>query len=147
MKLLAALDLAETTPAVIREARAWALRLRAELWLIHVAEPDPDFVGYEPGPATVRDAIAKKFHREHRQIEAAAQELREAGVEATALLLQGPTADTILREADRLGADAILMGTCGHGAIHKFLLGSVSQQVLHKALLPVLLVPSHAPAS
>lgn len=147
MKLLAALDLAETTPAVLREARAWALRLRAELWLIHVAEPDPDFVGYGPGPDTVRDAIAKKFHREHRQIEAAAQELRDAGVEATALLLQGPTADTILREADRLGADAILMGACGHGAIHKFLLGSVSQQVLHKAVRPVLLVPSHAPAS
>lgn len=147
MKLLAALDLAETTPAVLREARAWATRLHASLWLVHVAEPDPDFIGYEPGPDTVRDAVASKFHREHRQIEAAAQELRDAGLNATALLLQGPTADTILREADRLGADAIFMGTRGYGAIHDLLLGSVSRQVIHQATRPVLLVPSPAPKS
>lgn len=147
MKLLAALDLAETTPAVLREARAWAARLRAPLWLVHVAEPDPDFIGYEPGPDTVREAVAQKFHREHRQIEAAAQELRDAGLDATALLVQGPTADTILREADRLAADAILLGTRGYGAIHDLLLGSVSRQVIHQTTRPVLLVPSQAPKS
>ena len=46
MKLLAALDLADTTPAVLRETRAWADRLRAAVWLPHVAEPDPDFVDW-----------------------------------------------------------------------------------------------------
>lgn len=141
MRLLAALDFAETTSAVLREARVWAIRLGAELWLIHVAEPDPDFVGYGPGPDTLRGAIAEKFYREHRQIEAAARELRGAGVETTALLLQGPTADTILREADRLGVDAILMGAGGHGAIHDFLLGSVSRQVIRQSVRPVLLIP------
>ena len=143
MKLLAALDLASTTPAVLREARLWAGRLGAELWLIHVADPDPDFVGYVPGPETVRDAMARKFHREHRDIEAAAEGLRKEGVNATALLLQGATADTILREADRLDAAAILMGTRAHGPIRDLLLGSVSRQVLNRAIRPVLLIPPH----
>ena len=147
MKLLAALDFSATTPAVLREARAWAGRLNAKLWLIHVAEPDPDFIGYKAGPDTVRDAMARKFHREHQQLEAAAQELRTAGVDTTALLLQGPTADTILKEAGRLGVDAILMGTRARGALREFIVGSVSKQVLHKATRPVLLIPPHdAPA-
>ena len=143
MKLLAALDLADTTPAVLREARRWAERLQARLWLVHVAEPDPDFVGYKAGTETVREAVARKFHREHQQLEAAAQELRAAGLDATALLLQGSTAETILREADRLGADAIVMGTRARGPLSEILLGSASKQVLHEATCPVLLVPPH----
>ena len=147
MKLLAALDFSPATPAVLREARAWALRLHAPLWLIHIAEPDPDFIGYKAGPDTVRDAMARKFHREHQQLETAAKELRDAGVDTTALLLQGPTADTILKEADRLGVDAILMGTRARGALREFIAGSVCKQVLHGATRPVLLVPPHAAAS
>ena len=141
MKLLAALDLSTTTPAVLREARAWARRLSAELVLIHVAEPDPDFVGYGPGPESIRLAVAHKFQRAHVQIEAAARELRKEGVDTTALLLQGITAETILREADKLSADAILMGARAHGAVHKFFVGSTSQEVLRHSTRPVLLIP------
>ena len=143
MKLLAALDLGASTPAVLREARAWASRLSAELFIIHVAEPDPDFVGYGAGPESVRLAVAHKFQRAHQQIETAAQELRKNGVNATALLIQGATAETILREADRLHVDAILMGTRAHGSIRDLLLGSVSKQVLQESSRPVLLIPPH----
>ena len=141
MKLLAALDVSPTTPIVLREVRRWAQRLHAQLWLIHVAEPNPDFIGYQAGPDTVRDAMAGKFHREHQLIEAAAQELRKAGVEVTALLLQGPTAATILKEADHLGVDAILMGTRARSAVRELIVGSTSKQVLHKSTRPVLLIP------
>ena len=141
MKVLAALDLDRTTPDVLREARLWTRRLGAELFLIHVAEPDPDFVGYGAGPESVRLAVAHKFHRAHLQIEAAAVELRQENVNTTALLLQGATAETILREADRLGVDAILMGTRAHGSIRDLLLGSVSKEVLRQSTRPVLLIP------
>jgi nucleotide-binding universal stress UspA family protein len=143
MKLLAALDLARTTPAVLREARNWARRLSAQVFLVHVADPDPDFVGYRVGPETVRDAMARKFHREHQQIESAALELRKEGVDATALLLQGPTAESLLHEADRLSVDAILMGTRARGALHDLIVGSTSKGVLQKSTRPVLLVPPH----
>ena len=141
MKLLAALDLSRTTPAVLREARAWARRLSAELFLIHVAEPDPDFIGYGAGPESVRLAVAHKFQRAHQQIEALAVELRQDGLNATALLVQGPTAETILREADKLSADAIIMGTRARSAVRELFVGSVSKEVLHKSTHPVLLVP------
>ena len=141
MKLLAALDLAGSTSAVLREARNWARRLSAELILIHVAEPDPDFVGYGAGPESVRLAVAHKFTRAHQQIEAFAVELRKDGIDAKALLIQGATAETILREADNLSADAILMGTRARGAIHDLMVGSVSKEVLRHSTRPVLLIP------
>ena len=141
MKVLAALDLARTTPDVLREARIWARRLSAELILIHVADPDPDFIGYGAGPESVRLAVAHKFTRAHQRLEALSVELRKEGLDATALLLQGATAETILREADRLSADVVLMGTRARGAVRELFVGSVSKEVLRKSTRPVLLIP------
>ena len=145
MKVLAALDLDRTTPDVLREARLWTRRLGAELFLIHVADPDPDFIGYGAGPESVRLAVAHKFTRAHQRIEALATDLRKEGfVATTALLIQGATAETILREADRLGANVILMGTRASGALRSLLLGSVSKAVVADSTRPVLLVPPRA---
>ena len=147
MKVLAALDLDRTTPDVLREARLWTRRLGAELFLIHVADPDPDFIGYGAGPESVRLAVAHKFTRAHQRMEALATELRKEGlVETTALLIQGATAETILREADRLAADLIVMGTRARGALRSLLLGSVSKQVVAGSTRPVLLIPPRADA-
>jgi len=147
MKVLAALDLARTTPDVLREARIWARRLSAELFLIHVAEPDPDFIGYGAGPESVRLAVAHKFTRAHQRLEALSVELRKEGLAATALLLQGATAETILREADRLSADVVLMGTRARGAVRELFVGSVSKEVLRQSTRPVLLIPPRDVAS
>ena len=147
MKVLAALDLDRTTPDVLREARLWTRRLGAELFLIHVADPDPDFIGYGAGPESVRLAVAHKFTRAHQRMEALATELRKEGLVATtALLIQGATAETILREADRLAADVIVMGTRARGALRSLLLGSVSKQVVAGTTRPVLLIPPRADA-
>lgn len=147
MKVLAALDLARTTPDVLREARLWARRLSAELILIHVAEPDPDFIGYGAGPESVRLAVAHKFTRAHQRIEALSVELRQEGLDATALLLQGATAETILREAERLSADVVLMGTRARSAVRELFVGSVSKEVLRQSTRPVLLIPPRDVAS
>ena len=147
MKVLAALDLARTTPDVLREARLWARRLSAELILIHVAEPDPDFIGYGAGPESVRLAVAHKFTRAHQRIEALSVELRQEGLDATALLLQGATAETILREAERLSADVVLMGTRARSAVRELFVGSVSKEVLRQSTRPVPLIPPRDVAS
>jgi len=49
-----------------------------------------------------------------------------------------------VREADRLNADLIVLGSHGHGAIHRALLGSVSEHVLHHARRPLLILPAPA---
>lgn len=144
--VLAPLDFSMVSEDVIRRAMQLARALDVKLWLLHVAPPDPDFVGYEPGPQVVRDQLAERYHEEHQRLEALDARVREQGVETEALLIQGPTARKIVDEARRLEADWIVMGSHGHGALRHLLVGSVTEEVLRHAPCPVVLVPAHPPA-
>ena len=72
--------------------------------------------------------------------------LEARGLDVTPMLVQGPTVELLLNEADKLGIDMIIMGSHGHGALYNALVGTVSEGVLHKAKCPVLIVPSDASA-
>lgn len=141
MNIVAAVDFSPLTDTVLAEASAQARSRQAHLWLLHVAMPEPDFVGYGPGPQSERDAVAQHLREEHRQLQTLADRLRDDGLEVTALLIQGPSAETILAEADRLDAALIVLGSHGRGALANLLVGSVCQGVLHKARCPLLVVP------
>jgi nucleotide-binding universal stress UspA family protein len=70
-----------------------------------------------------------------------ARALEKTGLKVTPLLLQGPPGETIVAEAERLEADLIIIGSHGHGAFHKMLVGSTSGDVLRKARIPVMVIP------
>lgn len=141
-RILAALDFSEVSASVAERAAALAGAFGAELILLHVAAEDPAFVGYGAGPDTVRDDRARELRDEHRRLQELAEDLRGRGVAAKALLVEGPSVEKILDEAERLRADAIVIGSHGHTALYRVLLGSVSEGVVRKSPRPVLLVPS-----
>ena len=141
MRLLVPLDLSSATERVLATAIKLSRAMSAEVWLLHVAAPEPDFVGYGAGSASVRDQVAHEHRDDHRTLQAHAQALRDLGVNCTALLVQGPTAATIQREATRLGADLLIMATHGHGAVFDLLVGSISHDMLRQSTLPVMMVP------
>ncbi len=141
-KLLVPIDFSNVSDAVLEHAESLAQAFSANLILIHVAAPDPDFVSFDAGPQTVRDTRAGELRREHVELQRTAERLREGGIETKALLLQGPTVETILHEAEKVGADAIVIGSHGHSALYRALLGSVSEGILRGARCPVLVVPA-----
>ena len=49
-------------------------------------------------------------------------------------------ADPIVREARKIGADLIVMGTHGHRGVRRLVMGSDAEQVVRTAQVPVLLV-------
>jgi len=93
MNILVAIDFSTATASILQAARDWTLRSGKDaphLYLLHVAEPDPAFVGWEAGPDVVRDQTAEVFHQEPRELGELADGLRAEGVEdVTPLLVQG----------------------------------------------------------
>ena len=73
-------------------------------------------------------------------IESATEAAAAAGVSATAELRRGDPADEICAAADEAGADLIVLGAHGWGAMKRLVFGSVSTSVLHHARCPVLVV-------
>lgn len=140
--ILAAVDFSPVTNRVVAFAAKLAKVSRARLYLLHVASPEPDFVGYDVGPETEREAVAERFRQEHRDLQELATQVREHGVEATALLVQGATVEKLLAEADRLDSAHIVVGTHGRGAVGRMLLGSVSEGVVRHATTPVTVIPA-----
>ncbi|HEX8312533.1 MAG TPA: universal stress protein [Chthoniobacteraceae bacterium] len=137
--ILVPVDFSDVTTAVLSAAQTLAQAFGSKIILLHVSEPEPDFVGFEPGPQTVRMSVARDLHAEHRQLEELKQTLL---VDSLALHIQGPMAEKILLQAAEHSADLIVMGSHGHGALYELLVGSVTSSVLKSAACPVLVVPA-----
>jgi nucleotide-binding universal stress UspA family protein len=92
-----------------------------------------------PLPLTLTDDEKKAA----RRIVDDAKELCEkAGVEVeTKIIERHPSVpDAIIQFAEENGVDLIIMGTKGRTGIKRFLLGSVTESVVHHAHCPVLVV-------
>lgn len=140
--ILAPIDFSPVSQNVLRFATVQARAFGAKLWLLHIAAPDPDFVGFKVGPSYVREQLADELRREHADLQAMAADLVKLGINAEALMVQGPTTDTLLVVATRVEAELIVMGSHGKGALMRALLGSVSEQVLRESPVPVMVVPN-----
>jgi nucleotide-binding universal stress UspA family protein len=141
MNILVAVDLSPASEKVVEAARGIAELTGATVYILHVAEPDPDFVGYDAGQEVARTQVVQELRREHRAVQALAEDLRGEGLDATALLVRGPTVQTTLKEAENLKAGLIVVGTHGHGAVYDVLIGSYSAGIIRRSKLPVLVVP------
>lgn len=139
--ILVAIDFVESAEPLLKQASLWAEKFEAKIWLVHVAEPEPDFVGYDVGPKYIRDSVAKELRQEHRDLQALAKGLMEKGFDADALLIQGKTAESLVEEASDLNADLIVLGATHHGKVFEALFGSVWEDVVKKSKTPVLIVP------
>ena len=142
MNILVGIDFGESSPVITQAAAMLARGLKAKIWLVHVAEPDPEFVGYEADSTPMRDVVAKRYHAEHRDLQAIAQGLRDEGLDCVGLLVQGATVATLLHEAANIAADMIVVGSHGKGVLKRLLIGSTSEGVLHHANVPVYVVPT-----
>jgi nucleotide-binding universal stress UspA family protein len=142
MNLLSAIDFSETTDQIIRFIKKFAPETKMKIYLVHVVQPEPDFIGYSVGPESERDFIARKFHEKHIHLQELAEKLKNENVNVIPLLIQGPTIQTILQEAEKLKVDFIVTGSHGHSHMVKLIMGSISKGLVKHSQIPVLIVPS-----
>ncbi len=99
-----------------------------------------------PLPPHVRSNLgataASDYHSDEaaKVLQPAKEALESHGLGCTAEFKVGPLGETIADYARDNGYDMIIMGSHGHGALGRVLMGSVSSDVLAKCGIPVLLI-------
>ena len=139
--IVVGIDGSDTATEALRQATALARSVGARIELVSAYEPVAD--------ARLREAIAvpRDLHwiinpREdvEAMLEAAAAEIRAAGVDADVFARQGDPADAILDVAEERGSDLIVVGNKGMTGAKRFLLGSVPNKISHHAPCSVLII-------
>ncbi len=127
MKVLLATDGMPHTDKTAEYAIDYASRYRAQLFIVYVLCPDRDQkAAYADGKNTVQGIKMKALSRE---------------VGVTTMLEAGEPAETIVRTADKIGADTIVMGASGKCEVDRRRpLGSVSSKVAQNACCSVVIV-------
>ena len=139
--ILVTIDFNGKERTVLEKAYQLAAAFNCKLWIMHIAAPDPDFVGYSAGPEEVRDDRAEDLREEHRLLQNYSKEMNERGVDADGLLVEGATIETILKQADKFQSDIIISGHETHGFFYRAIIGSTAEQLIEKSKIPVLIVP------
>jgi len=133
-------DFSKTADRAFQKAVEFAKQNRAELLLVHV------LLRALPPPSLWRGVYDRIDAQERRVAETRLSALltraRRAKVQARTLLLSGVSYDQIVRVAESMRADLIVMGSHGRTGLSKLLLGSVAERVSGLAPCPVLIVGS-----
>jgi len=141
--ILVAIDDTECTgPAspLIQRSVALASAFSSKLWLVHVV-PQPGLMPFTLPRELLRSHAASELRHEHKTVQELARYLRDSGIDATALLVEGATVKTILSEADRLDADLIVVTSHRHGLLYRALLDGAGERLLNESSRPVMFVP------
>ena len=139
--ILVAVDLRDSDSVLIEQAASLAEKFGAQIWIIHAAAPDPDFVGYGVGPMYIREMRAGELRKEHRKLQDYSSELEHKGLTAESLLVQGPTIEMIRTEVKKLQIDLLIMGSHKHSFLYEAFVGHTSVRIIKDVEVPVLIMP------
>ena len=148
MRILCAVDGSECSQWGIQTLEALAGREPESVTLLHVVDPSALRVGRGRNPVAEKRALAAMEKAGGILLREAERSARVAlGQAATGprttfhtILTHGHLARTIVRQAQRMKADLILIGSRGLSDIQGFLLGSISRQVASIAHCSVFVV-------
>jgi len=136
-KILVATDASEYSRQALKTALELARKFKADVELLFVM-PMP--IVYDSNVYSYIITPEQSEEQGDLALEATLKGIDISNVNLFTKKLLGKPATLILQEVENENIDFVVMGSHGYGAIAGSLLGSVSQQVLHKAKCPVLIV-------
>jgi nucleotide-binding universal stress UspA family protein len=126
----------EATREAIRLAQALDERLLI-IGVEHVTYPMYGYYGYQD---VYDDLHAAEHERNQRVLAEAAHLAEDAGVDCETLAKSGSIDERICELAEQRHVQLIVIGSHGWNALRRFVFGSVSTSVLHRAHCPILVV-------
>jgi nucleotide-binding universal stress UspA family protein len=139
--ILVAIDLEENSKLLIEHAAQQAEKFGSKVWVLHIADPEPDFIGNKVGPQYIRDLRLEELLKEHHFVRQYADDLNAKGIAADGLLIAGATTNMILKEIEKLNIDLVVIGHHQHSLLYKLFNGNTATSIIEKARIPVLIIP------
>lgn len=118
-----------------------ASALSSKVWILHIV-PHSREAPFNVESKTLRMEVAAELRHEHEFLQHLAQCLRDRDIDATALLVEGATIGTILKESDRLDIDLIVLGCHRHGLLYGALMDVTDEGLLSKCTRPIMFIPT-----
>jgi nucleotide-binding universal stress UspA family protein len=160
-RILVPVDFSPAMDGVLTLAREMARAFQAELHLVHVRElpalpvfpaatvgypgigiPEMNMTGGMALVPPALDPAAPPDEKQRNRLETLADDYGRRGMRCSAHERDGNVVDEILKTADELAVNLVIMGSHGHGSIYNLLVGSVTEGILKASRRPVLLVPA-----
>jgi nucleotide-binding universal stress UspA family protein len=139
--IICATDFSPTSVEAVEIALSMARDTGAKVHIVHVV-PDPitqpwivEGAGMDFGE--LRQAWSSDAEQALKNLVA---QLKIEGRVIPSVLMGSPAVEILHYAADH-GADLIVVGSHGHGAVRRFLLGSVADRVFKSSACPVMVVP------
>lgn len=139
--LLIAVDVNPTDRLLLAHALKLAEKFHSKVWIVHIAAPDPDFVGYAVGPTYIRKSRAEELRDEHRKLQEYLGDFESHSIKADALLIQGPTVEMLEEEIEKLNIDLLIMGSHKHGLLYEMFVGNTAIDMIKQHSVPVMIAP------
>ncbi len=139
--ILAAIDYSESAVDVLNTAADLAKAFNGSLCILHVDDSDSAFYGPPPDDEDGLDTVTQENPLLVDSVDRIRSWLFRNDIHATVWMINGMTVENILRAAERLKADLIVIGSLPYGKFFHLLFGDVIESLLKRAPCPVVVVP------
>jgi nucleotide-binding universal stress UspA family protein len=135
-RILIATDGSDGAQAAVEEGVLLAAETGAEVTFVTVRPHESALLG----DRLYQQHLTEHLASAHAALDAAEAEARRAGVDFDSDILEGDPAERIAQAVRGWGADLVVVGSRGHGAVTSAMFGSVSRALLSRSPVPVMVV-------
>ncbi|MDH5493839.1 MAG: universal stress protein [Myxococcales bacterium] len=142
--MLLAFDFSDSSRRAMMTARQLAATLKSAIDVVYVLDDPFSEIANTPKESIWATERELEEHVAAIRAQLAGEVEEIFGPEAQAITLhvrRGTPLHAILDQRSAIGADLVVSGTTGKGGVARTLMGSVSQKLLQRCPVPVLIVP------
>lgn len=139
MKILLAIDGSSHSKALVQQFSGRTFAPRTKVRIIHVFQRTSYMMNSDPLDTLNVGTLTDYYSLADKQVQISGERIlknaeavlrkKQPGLSITIIAAEGSPKSVILAEAENYGADLIVVGSHGQGALSIFLLGSVSQAI------------------
>ena len=144
-KILFPIDFSECSQKIFPYALEMARNFEGRLYLLFVAHDISYLTTIDVPRDTLMNTVAEIARAGENQIEAFGNKHLSDFPNYEAKVVTGNPADEIVKFADEQGVDLIVMGTHGRKGLDRTLMGSVADNVIRNAAVPVMTINPFRP--